>query len=451
MLRNTWADPSIQGWRHFSAVQAHSFYVTDMGAIAEIGRERKRGPLRALYHTDPTRCTLTGKIDTPLKYNPRRGKLQYWSLDDYYRVASMIAIQEKYRGLGFCALSRCLELAKIMIAVYRHDQESLGARAPDGLLLLRNITQQQWDQAMESRDAKKDSMEERYYGGVAVLASMGVDEVGAELVALSTLPAGFDKQTFANLTMYGYALAFGYDPSEFWPVQFGSLGRGTEAEMQHQKATGKGGLAFVLAYQEQIQELLPDTLQFEFEQRDDAGRLTEAEVQMAYLEIAREAYKAGLPEGAPLVSREEARSMLAEAGVIPREWTEVEEDVEATDTEEATVRQLRQMVMESSEVRRAILRFPNEPIIRYSWPTGRETVLWDYGRDALTRSIWQVVKRQADDDSEVLYRAPDGDFTITEADVTRAIDTGRRRVGEEFAELLTAQTDIEGEEGNDTT
>jgi len=355
----------------------------------------------------------------------------------------MISIQEKYRGLGFCALSRCLELAKIMIAVYQHDQESLGARAPDGLLLLKNITQAQWDQAMESRDAQKDGLEERYYGGVAVLASMGVDEVDAKLVALSSLPVGFDKKVFTDLTMYGYALCFGYDPSEFWPVQFGSLGRGTEAEIQHQKATGKGGLAFVLAYQEQVQELLPDTLQFEFEQRDDAGRMMEAEVKMAYLDIVAKAYETGLKEGRPLLSWEEARYLGAEEGLWPREWTEAEEDVEATDTEDATVRQLRQMVMESSEVRRAILSFPNEPIVRYSWPTGRETVLWDYGRDALTRSVWQVVKRQAEDDSEVLYRAPDGDFTITEADVERSIAVGRRRVGEEFAELLTAETDVE--------
>ncbi|NIV32861.1 MAG: hypothetical protein GWN58_26465, partial [Anaerolineae bacterium] len=56
---------------------------------------------------------------------------------------------------------------------------------------------------------------------------------------------------------------------------------------------------------------------------------------------------------------------------------------------------------------------------------------------------WPVLRQ---DDSEILYQDPDGEFTITRADAKKAIDEGRRRVGPEFAALLEAETMTEAEE-----
>src|SRR5690242_20297214 len=125
---------------------------------------------------------------------------------------------------------------------------------------------------MAARDAALAGENYKYFDAVAVLAS-GAADVDAKLVALSQLPAGFDRRTFTDLLMFGYALVFGYDPIEFWPVQFGALGRGNETQIQHDKATGKGGLDFALGFQEQLQENLPDTLQYDLDQRDQDADL----------------------------------------------------------------------------------------------------------------------------------------------------------------------------------
>src|SRR5690606_17354842 len=183
-----------------------------------------------------------------------------------------------------------LDLSKIMLAVYSHELEMLGARAPKGLLLLQNISEGQWQEAMKARDAALDSKMRQYYDSVAVLAQEGVDSVDAKLVALSQLPQGFDLEVFTNLLMYAYALAFGYDPIEFWPVLAGQLGRGRETDIQHRKGTGKGGLNFMLAFQEQLQQQLPETLHFEFEQRDQEGVLLDAKVGQAYADLVTTLY-----------------------------------------------------------------------------------------------------------------------------------------------------------------
>ena len=439
-----------QGWRHFTSQQALAYYTADIGAISEIGRDGEGGPLRALYTVDQVRCKLTGNVAYPLEYKPARGlgKAQKWKQDEFFRCVSLPDSDEELLGLGYCAVSRCLELAKLMVAVYQHDQEKLGARAPKGLLLLKGIAQKQWEAAMEVRTASLNNAEQEYFGAVAILASTGPDEIDAKLVALSQLPDGFDLKTFTDLLMYGYALAFGYDPIEFWPVAAGALGRGRETEIQHRKATGKGGMEFALALQDQLQRELPDTLSFEFEQRDASGEMLDAAVAKAWADVADVLYQKG--EG--ILDREQVKSLLAERGVIPPEWTALEEDSVATAEDDRTDRQ---RLLESPQVQRSILRYPNEPIVRYRWPQNRIETLWERGVEAIPRS-WQVegqakgkkerqkaVRRAEGDD--ILFE--EGEVVITEDDVTRAIQTGRERMGEDYASLLDNEPILEGEGG----
>ena len=431
------------GWRHYAGLQALSYYTADIGAITEIGREGRYGPLRALFHVDPARCRLTGKADRPLAYDKTK---QAWRPEDFFRMASLASTDEEMYGLGLCGVSRALELAKLMAGVYEHSLEKLGSRAPKGLLLLKGISQEQWKEAMTSREAALEGLERDYYGAVAVLASMGMDDMDAKLVALSQLPDGFDLKTWTDLTMYGFALCFGYDPIEFWPVQAGSLGRGRETEIQHMKATGKGAASFMRSHQDQLQMRLPPSLLFEYEQRDQTGLLLEADVTQAWATVAKTLYEQGMG----VLTRQQAMSVLAEQGVIPREWTTLEEDAEASDTGEmdlgAGEQEERQRLLETEPVQRAIARFPDEPIVRYEWPRGRMTMLWRRGDEAVARrrravSPPPLVQRQDD----VLYQGDD--FTVTENDVEQAIRAARERVGDEFGDLLEARplTDEESE------
>jgi hypothetical protein len=401
------------GYRAFTSLQSQSFYTTDIGGISEVGRDGEQGPMQALWHVDPARCVLSGKAEFPLTYYPYRGKRQKWQAEDYFRTSSLYSTDESYNQLGFCAISRAVALIQTLIAVHEYDQEQLGARAPQGLLLLHGITQEQWNQAMRAREADLTQKERIYYGGVEVLASLGAEKIDANLVALSNLPANFDMRTFTDLTMFGYALCFGYDPTEFWPVQFGALGRGRESEVQHMKATGKGGLDFILAYQENIQKELPDTVHFEFDQRDDDAELVATEVMAAKVDVITKMYQAGLQFGQPLISKDQAQSLLAKEDVIPQEWTEAEEESQATDVEA-----VRERVRGLPEIQRFAYKQPKESLVIYEWPKDRQKILWYRAEDMLKRK-YQPVNRQIDD---ALYEDEESDVVITEDDVESAIE-----------------------------
>lgn len=410
------------GWRSYLKQQVQSYYVTDINAITEVGRSGRNGPLRALYHVDPARCELTGNPKLPLKYRPPTGRIQEWRPNDFFRMAANPYSDEAFNGLGWCATSMAFELVKMLYGILMHDQEKVGARMPQGLLLLSGIDSGQWQEAMEARKIDLDAEERRYFGGLYVFFTSGLEQLDYKLMALSQLPANFSRETFIDQCIYGYALITGMDPSEFWPVKSGALGRGREVETQHRKAMTKGASEFAVTYQEQLQNELPDSLLFEFEQRDAEGELLDAEVAQAWADVAA-TLMGSSTGGMPLVDTQWIPSFLVNAGVWPDEWTAEAEEVQTSDTEEVRSR---------PEVRRAAMLFPNEPIVRYHWPSGKQRVLWDSGEEMLGKRVW--VQRQ--DDSAVLYQG-DG-WSITEHDVDVANQQAVTRVGAEYGELLEA-------------
>lgn len=364
------------GWRQYMSRQAEAFYSTNMGALTEIGRDTRYGPLAALWSVDPTICYLSGN---KLCYQPEGKKKQEWPNDLWFRCMSLPDIREKYANAGFCAVDRCYSLAVTMVAVGQHDKEKLLAVMPKGLLTMQGISERQWQKTMEANQAKLTAKEREFFAGLFIFFSDQPMEV--KLTAISSLPDGFDKKTWTDLLMFGYALCFGYDPSEFWPVQFGALGRGAEAEVQAVKATGKGGLDFVLSYQDNLQNVLPQTLHFEFEQRNEAGELIEAQLAKAWAEAVNEM---ATPSGVglePTLTNDEKRQLLAQRGLIPDSWTEQEEEVKATDTESI------ERYLDYARVRSAITRFPEEPIVAYTWPSGVERVVFSPGQQRPYYSI----------------------------------------------------------------
>lgn len=444
-----------QGWRYFMSMSSEAFYCSDIGWITEVERSVKPRegaplpPMTNLYFVDPTNCKLRPK--NKLTYYPPNRPKQDWEAYDFFRICSMPSTNEQYWGLGYSAVSRCIDLAKILIAIWEHDMEKLGAKAPRGLLLLKNISEAQWDTAMETRKEKLSDYEQEFYSNIATLATEGPDEIDAKLLALSNMPEMMNRQEVVNATMYAYALEFEYDPREFWPVSGGAIGTATETEVQHRKATGKGGMDFALLAQENIQKNLPASINFEFDQRDVAGEQEDVSLMQAKItaiaaaatittvtaegrpsytiqepqpqemgEIDRGAledafYAMVQPKGgqgevvdAPpgdteaaspgvatstgsetALTRDEVRILLAEAGVIPHEWTEYQEDIQTTDKE--TNQELEELRSKLS-IQRAATLFPNEPIIRYSWPSGQMKILFREGNDVFHRKSYPVAK-----------------------------------------------------------
>jgi len=424
------------GWRIFASKQSESYWTTNMGCVTEIGRLGDQGPMGALYHADPTRCRLTGDANAPLEYFPSTDKRQVWSPEDYFRTSSLPSIQDQFHDLGYCAVMRALQFAVLMVAIFRHDREMLFSLMPKGLLLMKGISETDWETAMQTNKELLTAKEREFFAGLSIFFSGMEGDVDAKLVSLSQLPHNFDMESWTNMLMYGYALVFGYDPREFWPVSGGSLGTGRESEIQAIKASGKGGLDWALSFQDNLQRELPPTLLFEFEQRDEAGEAAEYEAIKAYAEAVNAMAAPASNMDAPTLSSEQRRILYAEKGFIPEEWTITEEDVTSTDTE-------MERMLSQPAILRACDTFRDEPIVRLSWHwrSGYQIrTLWNSGAQALTpRTYYSVPKqRKTYEPDEVLFE--NEEVIITGADVQRSIQKWDQRHDDEWQGLPDAET-----------
>lgn len=371
ILHNFQVAPDLFGWRNGLSVSAQNFYQANLGAVVEIGRSQPNGPLAALYTVDPTKCRLTGRQEAPLKYNNGPRDKQYWEPTDYFRVTSFPSPMETMNGLGMCAVYRCIELAKLLVSIFEHDREQLGSKAPKGILTINGVPQSQWLQSLEESSADLKTLEREYYSGVQVLASEGNPEIKVNLTSFSNLPAQFDHRQFVDMMIYGYALAFGYDPREFWPVSSGALGTATESESQHRRASSKGGLDFVLGFQERLQDELPETVEFEFEQRDVQGDIAEADFKKNQLDIIEDMFTKENSKQENAITLPEARQLMVEAKLIPDDWTPGDEDIQVEDTKDLGP------LVEKQRVQRAIAKFPTEQIVVYNDRTKQTHVIYD--------------------------------------------------------------------------
>lgn len=388
------------GWRQFVSLNATSWYATNFGYASEIGFRYKGGPAETMYHIDPTKCILQDDPKKPINYYPPTKKIPL-RRGEFIHGNSMPSVEEKMRRAGFCAVERALEFTRLMIGLSRHHLEKLGVAIPKGIVLGKGITQTEWEQARAMIDAEKEASDREYYEGIMMLFSKNTD-ADLKLIGLSELPDNFSMSTFIDIIMQGYALAFGYPVGEFWSIASGSFGRTGEMKEQQQQATAKGELDFALSFQEQLQKyFLPESVNFQFDQRNDRGDLVNIEVVEKKFNMINEGVKS------TLYDKEEAFKLLAMENIIPADWTETEEDVSTSDLQET-----RERMLSRPEILRALKYSPSEPIVQYTYnpkfdfampvmktrdlrvashyefPVGKVEVLWESGEDAFRKRIY---------------------------------------------------------------
>lgn len=413
------------GWRTYIDWQAQSYYTTRMGFVSETGREGKGGPMVTLWSVDPCRSEMTGNPEFPLRYYPRSGGMQEWTPDMFIRGKSMVSTDEFQIDYGYPAVARCYDLAKIMIGVYSHYQQKVGTKTPDGVLTGKYIGEEQWEDAIRARNESLRADPDSYLNSIATIMSSGGDMPEFALTLLSSIPDRWDIDIWTQILMRGYALAFGYQSSEFYPEPAGVMGRGKEQEIQQRSATGKGGKDFALSHQEQIQSVLPPTIEFQYEERDVTGEQADAALKLAKAQVITEMTK-WLVNTQNVLTTAQVMQLAADDGIIPDAWTPSEEQVTATDEETN---------QDSERIYRACMAFPSEPIVRYHWPSGKTRILRIsqrkvfYFPKVMERSIGQVVRAYRDALTNWAYETMNGRMEV--ADMRRAHKALIRKTAQE--------------------
>lgn len=323
-----------KGWQDVLSRWVQDYLNADQGGFLELARSTRNGPVAGIYHLDAECVGLTGNVNYPKVYTPKlnSGKLAKkdgvrLAPQDFAHIVDMPSTDESKYGLGFCAVSRAVKAAKVLLALYNYDEEKLRDMPMPGLVTVTGLTMDELAEAFKLYDAHRQSRDQAVFKGLLWLASQisPLNPISANLVSFAGLPENFNREETYSLYIYTLALVFGVDAREFWPATQSGATKG-EAEVQAQKAKGKGFGQMLTAIERAINwNILPESIEFAFDRRNDDDDLAREIWRGQVIKNVRGLWEPAAGAALGLIDTEEARRMLVELQAVP-DWVAPSQD-----------------------------------------------------------------------------------------------------------------------------
>jgi len=210
-------------WDTFLSKFLLDYLTQDKGAFIEFGSTVKDGPVQGLFNMDSYECDLTGDWDYPVKYHDISGKWHKIPRTSVSHVSSLPSPQVNMHNYGYCAVSRAINAAQILILVNQYEREKLSDLPPNGIAAVTGLTPRQFRDAMNLYKMGRENRGNLIYPGILWLignpgATGGPGKVSIELISFAGLPDQFDKKVTVDVYAKTLALAFGVDVNEFWQI-----------------------------------------------------------------------------------------------------------------------------------------------------------------------------------------------------------------------------------------
>jgi len=309
------------GWTVFISKWIEDLLTQDNGAFAEIlGDGDPTGPIQGMpygfNHLDAARCNRTSNPEFPVIYDDKEKLYRL----HYTRVA-FNSIQPspmvEMNNVGFCAISKCLNVAQSLLDVMVYKQEKLGSRPTRSILLGKGGLDA--DTIAEAFAMAGEVMDNRVlsrYSQSVVLGDASHPEASLDIIDLASIPDGFDYQNDMMIGMALISLAFGVDARELFPMMGVGATR-ADALVQHLKARTKG-IGHILDIVEKTfsPKVLPPSLEWVFDYSDDAQDRQVAEIRKIRSE------KHVLDLNSEIVDERTAREQMLQDGDLTEEQFE---------------------------------------------------------------------------------------------------------------------------------
>jgi hypothetical protein len=265
-----------EGWNAFYGKWVEDLFCQDNGAFAEIiGPGNPAGPLDgapiSIAHLDSSRCVRTGDAEFPVLYeglNGRRYKLHYTRVMFSSQLPST---QVEMNGVGFCAVSRCINAAQNLFDISVYKQEKLGSRPPRQMMLTGGgLDPEDIQTAVRLAENSMTSSGLNKFSKTIVAGSRNFLDPKLQVIDMASVPDGFDEKTSTVLGMAIIAMAFGMDARELFPAMEAGASK-ADAIGQHMKQRGKGPGQTIEITEKQLSiKALPPYLVATFDYQDDA-------------------------------------------------------------------------------------------------------------------------------------------------------------------------------------
>lgn len=273
------------------------------------------GRIVGLYHLDSLRCTRTGNLAYPVRYQPLHGPPQLLRWDQVLMYADMPSPRAELFGVGRCAASRAYQKIATLAALERMVHEYTTGTGANKLVFVQGLLEQTLRGMISSGIAEQQARGFAYYLGTILGAIPGDVPIQVKEVKLKELPEGFDPERERSNAYLVYANAIGVSVQDIQPLSGQGLGTGTQTIVLAEAAQGIGLAAFLKWLEQTFADrVFPASTTLEFSSDTDL-RDQEAKAKVAALRAGERATRIQSGE----ISPEMARQLAVDSGDMPPE------------------------------------------------------------------------------------------------------------------------------------
>jgi hypothetical protein len=282
------SDMTTKGWVHGWGMFLQDLLTQDNGAFFIVeGPGRPDGPLTGrptkLIHLDSQRVTRKGDTEYPIVYENFDGKLYKIHESRVIAMSSLPSTQQRMYGVGFSALSRCINYAQVLTDILIYKQEKLGSRPKERMIIgKKGLTSTDIAQAFMVADDKMNSMGLTRYSKTVVLApNVRTSSAEIDLEVQDLVQAGqvFDEGQSLMLGMNTIALALGVPTRWLWPATATGATK-ADAQFQHLAGMVQGPGEIIRAVKLALEaKFLPPHLTISVDYQDDEQDRQQAEIR----------------------------------------------------------------------------------------------------------------------------------------------------------------------------
>lgn len=290
------------GWTYHEGVCALDYLSTDKGSMEEEGRadltpdlikrlqdlsrqkvsteadynilmnlvdQCSSGRVSDIQHLDSSRMIKVGLPGMRWRYYPELGNPISIPDNNIIQVTSMPNPKDRFRGYGFCALSRIIDAKNLMLGYINYYRQEIGDLPPELIVIVNGLSGTAFQDALNKykMDKKASNLDE--YGKIFWLGSDDpMTPVAMQTINLINSTKSFDFRTMVEWWMKTLALNVGEDVGEFWLLQRGESK--TVQSIQAMKSKGKGVARYVQEKERKYNtKIMPYGVKFEYDQMDD--------------------------------------------------------------------------------------------------------------------------------------------------------------------------------------
>jgi hypothetical protein len=285
-----------RGWQHFIKLCVRDYLSQSYGCVIEIAGYGeaweplpKDLPITGINHLDAGRCYFTGNPVYPvIYYSLWDGKLHKMHADRVYVLVDDPDPDERYFGIGTCALERAIAVAQREIRMAQYIETKLDDKPNPGVNVWTNIAEGQFDQKIAKFMTDMQNDERPIFGRTLNLFSLDPSNK-AEMtsVPFSNPPDKFDFTQYVSLDVDMLALAFGTDRQEIWQLTGGNIGSSGQSEVLAEKSRGKTFGDFLTSLERFLNwAILPEECEAKLSDNDERKAKAQAEIDNLYAGIA---------------------------------------------------------------------------------------------------------------------------------------------------------------------